>query len=84
MMKIMNKKNIIKKTNIITLDRYRPFKNRPISSKEDEEQGDREDRGARRQHKRPQHQRKDARQHNPTIQSLESQTRHPAAAPPAC
>jgi len=39
-MKIMNKKNIIKKTNIITLDRYRPFKNRPISSKEDEEMQD--------------------------------------------
>ena len=29
MMKIMNKKNIIKKTNIITLNRYRPFKDKP-------------------------------------------------------
>ena len=36
MMKIMNKKNIIKKTNIITLNRFRPFKTKPLTSKEEE------------------------------------------------
>ena len=32
----MNKKNMEKKTNIITLNRYRPFKIKPITSKEKE------------------------------------------------
>ena len=37
MMKIMNKKNIIKKTNIITLNRYRPFKDKPPTTLEVEQ-----------------------------------------------
>ena len=36
MMKIMNKKNIQKKTNIITLNRFRPFKTKPLTSKQEE------------------------------------------------
>ena len=42
MMKIMNKKNIQKKTNIITLDRYRPIKEKPPTTKEVEEIQDQE------------------------------------------
>ena len=37
MMKIMNKKNIVKKTNIITLNRYRPFKDKPPTTLEVEQ-----------------------------------------------
>ena len=36
----MNKGNIAVKTNIITLDRYRPFKERPPTSKEIEKRQD--------------------------------------------
>ena len=41
-MKIMNKKDTLKKTNIITLDRYRPIKKRPPTSKEVEKRQDEE------------------------------------------
>ena len=42
MMKIMNNKDTLKKTNIITLDRYRPIKKRLPTSKEVEKRQDEE------------------------------------------
>ena len=46
MMKTMNKNDTLKKTNIITLDRYRPIKKRPPTSKEVEKRQDDEVVGA--------------------------------------
>ena len=41
-MQIMNKKDTVKKTNIITIDRYRPIKKKPPTSKEVEKRQDEE------------------------------------------